>query len=71
MAKRKPLTVVSYQEVIDPETGEITVVRLEDLTPEQAEYYRKLRADRLIAACQRILQKQPELLPQVCIDERT
>lgn len=71
MSRGKPLTVISYQEVKDPETGEIKIVRLEDLTPEQAKYYRKLRADRLIAACQKILQRHPELIPQVCIIERT
>ena len=71
MAKRKPLTVVSYQEVIDPETGEIAVVRLEDLTPEQAEYYRKLRADRLIEACQRILQNDPKFAMKVLAEQNS
>ncbi len=65
MAKRKPLTVVSWQEIKDPVTGEITAVRLEDLTPEQAEYYRNLRNQRLIEACNRILQENPKLAAAV------
>lgn len=65
MAKRKPLTVVSWQEIKDPVTGEITAVRLEDLTPEQAEYYRNLRNRRLIEACNRILQENPKLAAAV------
>lgn len=71
MARGKPLKVVSWQEIKDPETGEVKAVRLEDLTPEQAEYYRNRRNQRLIEACNKILQRHPELIPQVCIIERT
>ena len=65
MAKRKPLTVVSWQEIKDPETGEVKAVRLEDLTPEQAEYYRNRRNQRLIEACNKILQENPKLAASV------
>ena len=65
MAKRKELTVVSWQEIKDPETGEVKAVRLEDLTPEQAEYYRKRRNQRLIEACNKILQENPKLAASV------
>ena len=68
MAKRKPLTAVSYQEVINPETGEKTLVRWEDLTPEQLTYYRKLQTDRLIAACNEILNKNPKFALSVIHD---
>lgn len=68
MAKRQPLTVVSWQEIRDPKTGEITAVRLEDLTPEQAEYYRQLRTERLIAACNEILNRDPAFALKVVHD---
>lgn len=70
MAKRKELTVVSWQMIKDPETGEEKAVRLEDLTPEQDAYYRKLRTERLIEACQRILNDDPEFAMRICRDEK-
>ena len=66
MAKRKELTVVSWQMIKDPETGEEKAVRLEDLTPEQAEYYRKRRKELLVEACNLILNKNLELAMRVC-----
>ncbi len=68
MAKSKELTVISYQEIANPETGEITAVPLDELTPEQSAYYRKLRTDRLVAACKRILERDPAFAVKVLHD---
>lgn len=68
MAKSKPLTAISYQEIIDPETGEKTVVPLDELTPEQSAYYRKLRTDRLVEACKQILRNDPAFAIKVLHD---
>lgn len=65
---RKELTAISYQEILDPETGEIKAVRLEDLTPEQNAYYRKLRSERLAAACRQVLNDNPELAMKLLHD---
>lgn len=68
MAKSKELTVISYQEIVDPETGEISAVPLDELTPEQSTHYRKLRTDRLVAACKRILEHNPAFAVKVLHD---
>ena len=68
MAKRKELTVSSWPMITDPEPGEQKAVLLEDLTPEQDAYYRKLRTERLIEACQRILNKDLEFAMRICHD---
>lgn len=68
MAKRKELTVISYQEVIDPDTGEKACIPLDELTPEQNAYYRKLRTDRLVVACKQILKNDPAFALKVLHD---